>query len=132
MSPYDLQVEITAGAESGTDLVLGLNIRGDGREDIRRYIVGTGDLPKLFAFMSPPAPGSLSIAGSEEACAFARGVREQLGQILKSHGMKRTRLFFYGPFALSVFLGQQLTSLGEVQLFEYQDPGYVPSVRLRT
>jgi hypothetical protein len=40
--------------------------------------------------------------------------------------LNRTRLFFYGPFSLAVFLGQQLTSVGEVQLFEYQDPGYVP------
>ena len=76
-------------------------------------------------------PGSQSIAGAEEA-APARAVREQLGQLLKAHGIKRTRLFFYGPFALAVFLGQQLTAAGEIQLFEYQDPGYVPSCTLRT
>ena len=33
----------------------------------------------------------------------------------------RTRLVLW-PFALAVFLGQQLTSVGEAQLFEYQDP----------
>jgi hypothetical protein len=41
-------------------------------------------------------------------------------------------LFFFGPFALAVFLGQQLTAVGQIQLFEYQDPGYVPSCTLRT
>jgi len=75
--------------------------------------------------MAPTSPGSQSIGGSEDACAFAQAVRERLGEIIKSHRIRHTRLFFYGPFALSVFLGQQLTSVGEVQLFEYQDPGYV-------
>jgi hypothetical protein len=130
VNPYDLHIELVDGG--GSDVVLGLNIRGDGREDVRRYIAGTGVPPKLFAFMAPPSPGSQSIAGPEEACAFARAVREHLGQLAKSHGIRRTRLFFYGPFALAVFLGQQLTSVGEVQLFEYQDPGYVPTCTLRT
>jgi hypothetical protein len=35
------------------------------------------------------------------------------------------RLFFYGPQAFAIFLGQQLTSVGKVQLFGYRDPGYV-------
>jgi hypothetical protein len=129
-NPYDFQVELVDG--DGTDLVLGLNIRGDGREDVRRYITGTGSSPKIFAFMGPSSPSSQSIRGTEDACAFARAVREHLGQLVKSHGIKQTRLFFYGPFALAVFLGQQLTSVGAIQLFEYQDPGYVPSCTLRT
>lgn len=129
-SPYELQVELIDGG--GADLVLGLNIRGDGREDIRRYIDGTGEPPKLFAFAAPSSLGSQSIAGAEEACAFASAVREQLGRLLKANGIRRTRLFFYGPLALAVFLGQQLTSVGEIQLFEYQDPGYVPSCTLWT
>lgn len=129
--PYDLHVELAGGGQ-GDDLILGLNIRGDGRDDVRRYIASTGQPPKLFAFMSPPSQGSTSISGPEEACAFAQAVRERLGQLVKSNGIRRTRLFFYGPLALAVFLGQQLTSVGEVQLFEYQDPGYVPSCSLRT
>jgi hypothetical protein len=128
----DFEVELADGDDAGTDLVLGLNIRGDGREDIRRYIENTGPAPRLFAFMGPSLPSSQSIAGSEDACAFALSVRERLGELLKRHGLAHTRLFFYGPFALAVFLGQQLTSSGEIELFEYQDPGYVPSCSLRT
>jgi hypothetical protein len=131
-SPYDFHVEVTEGGGAGADLVLGLNIRGDGREDVLRYIASTGNPPRLFAFMAPSTPGSQSIGGSEDACAFAQAVRERLGDIIKSHRLRQTRLFFYGPFALSVFLGQQFTSVGEIQLFEYQDPGYIPSCTLRT
>jgi hypothetical protein len=130
--PYALQVDVTGGGGAGPDLVLGLNIRGNGREDVLGYIESTGNAPKLFAFMAPSSPGSQSIGGSEDACAFALAVRERLGELIKSHRLNHTRLFFYGPFALAVFLGQQLTSVGEIQLFEYQDPDYVPSCTLRT
>jgi len=35
---YALQVEIVEGKSDGTDLVLGLNIRGDGRQDVMRIL----------------------------------------------------------------------------------------------
>lgn len=131
-NPYDLRVEVIVGSQDGTDIVLGLNIKGDGRQDIMRYIESTGNPPRIFAFMSPPSQGAQSIGGAADAYAFAQAVRENLGQLLKKYDLRNTRIFFYGPFALAVFLGQQLTSVGEIQLFEYQDPGYVPSCSLRT
>lgn len=131
-NPYDLLVEVIDGSQGGSDIVLGLNIRGDGRQDIMRYIQSTGNPPRIFAFMSPPSQGAQSIRGAWDACAFGQAVRETLGQLLKTYQLRKTRLFFYGPFALAVFLGQQLTSVGEIQLFEYQDPGYIPSCSLRT
>jgi hypothetical protein len=130
--PYDVSVEISEGAQDGTDIVLGLNIRGDGRQDVVKYVAATGNLPRLFVFISPPSQGAQSIRGAGDAVAFAIAVRENLGQLLKKYNLHRTRIFFYGPFALSVFLGQQLTAVGELQMFEYQDPGYVPSCTLKT
>lgn len=131
-NPYDLRVEVIDGSQQGTDIVLGLNIKGDGRQDIIKYVEGTGNPPRIFAYMSPPSQGAQSIGGAGDACAFGQAVRENLGQLLKKYNLRNTRIFFYGPFALAVFLGQQLTSVGEIQLFEYQDPGYVPSCSLRT
>jgi hypothetical protein len=130
--PYDLRIETINGSSDGEDIVLGVNIKGDGREDVMRYVENTGTGPRLLAFMSPPSQGAQSIGGSEDACAFARAARDHLGQLLKGHRLGRARVFFYGPFALAVFLGQQLTSVGQIQLFEYQDPGYVPSCTLQT
>jgi hypothetical protein len=127
---YQLAIELADGG--GDDLVLGLNIRGDAREDVRRYIAESGIPPKLLAFMSPSSTGSQALAGDREACAFARAVRERLGELLKTHAIRRTRLFVYGPLALAVFLGQQLTSVGTIELFEYQEPGYVPTGTLST
>jgi len=130
--PYEIQLEVVEPSPQGTDLVVGLNIRGDGRQDVRRYIDSTGSQPKAYIFVSPPSQGGQAIGGAEDAGAYAQAVRDLLGTLSKRYETTRTRLFFYGPFALAVFLGQQLTSVGELQLFEYQDPGYVPSCTLRT
>jgi len=132
VSPYQLQEEILDGDPKGTDIVLGLNIRGDGRQDVLKYIDSTGNPPRIFAFMSSSSPDAQSIGGAGEAVAFGQAVREHLGQLLKKYGLRKTRIFFYGPFALAVFFGQQLTSVGEIELFEYQDPGYVLTCSLKT
>lgn len=129
---YPLEEEIVEGDPTGSDLVLGLNIRGDGREDVLRFVRSAGQIPKAFIFLAPPSQGAQSIGGSGDAVAMAIGVRERLGAFLKARQINTTRLFFYGPFALSVFLGQKLTSIGQVQLFEYQDPSYVRSALLLT
>jgi SMODS-associated and fused to various effectors sensor domain len=131
-TPYEIRSEIIDGSQGGTDIVLGLNIKGDGRQDIMRYVQSTGNPPRIFAFLSPTSQGAQSIRGAGDAVAFGQAVRETLGQLLKTHELRKTRIFFYGPFALAMFLGQQLSSVGEIQLFEYQDPGYVPSCTLRT
>ena len=127
-----MTVEELEGSPDGTDVVLGLNIRGDGRQDMMKYVESTGHIPRRYFFVSPSTHGAQSIRGASDAVAFAQCVRETLGQSLKKYDVRKTRLFFYGPFALSVFLGQHLTSVGEIQLFEYQDPGYVPSCTLKT
>ena len=89
-----------------------------------------------FVFMAPPSQGAQSISGDSEALAMAMAmamaVREKLGELLKARQLRMTRLFFYGPYALSVLLGQQLTSVGKIQLFECQDPSYVPSALVKT
>jgi hypothetical protein len=93
-SPYDVHVEATEGTPDGTDIVLGLNIKGDGRQDILRYVESTGNPPRVFVFMSPPTQGGQAIAGAGDAIAFARAVRENLGQLLKKYNVRRTRIFF--------------------------------------
>jgi hypothetical protein len=62
--PYQLGVETIDGNVDGVDMVLGLNIKGDGRGDVMRYVEGTGQAPRLYAFMSPPSQGAQSIGGA--------------------------------------------------------------------
>jgi len=131
-TPYGYHAETVDGAPDGTELILALNIKGDGRDDVRRYVETASIRARLYAFVAPLAQGAQAIGGPEDACAFAIAARNFLGDLLKKHRLTRTHAFFYGPLALSIFVGQQLTSIGEVQSYEYQDPGYVPSCTLRT
>jgi hypothetical protein len=55
---YDLRVEVVEGSRDGTDIVLGLNIKGDGRQEIINYVESTGIPPRIYAFMSPPSQGA--------------------------------------------------------------------------
>jgi len=129
---YEIQTETVEAAADGTDLILALNIKGDGRNDVKRYVETAGIRARLYAFVAPPYQGAQAIRGPEDACAFALALRNFLGDLRKKHDLARTHLFFYGPLALAIFVGQQLTSIGEVQSYEYQDPAYVPSCAFRT
>ncbi|MFT3786032.1 MAG: SAVED domain-containing protein [Tepidisphaeraceae bacterium] len=131
-TPYTINVEELAGDPAAEDLVLGISVKGESRDDVMRHVQSTKTPPKRYVFISPPTQGGQSIGNASDAAAFVNAVREALGPFLKAHQIRKTRLFFYGPFALAVFLGQQITALGQVQLFEFQDPGYVPSCCLRT
>ena len=48
-----MTVEELEGSPNGTDIVLGLNIRGDGRQDMVKYIESTGKIPRRYLFISP-------------------------------------------------------------------------------
>lgn len=129
---HDLKCEIIEGDPHGVDLVVGLNIRGDGRKDILDYVGQLENRPKQIVLLSPPITGSQSIVGAEDACAFARSARDLIGDLLKSANVQSTKLFYFGPLGLAVFLGQHLTSMGQVKLYEFQQTSYVKSCTLST
>ena len=61
-TPYQLQVELTDCGGTGTDLALGLNIRGDAREDIGAILpVRVLILSYLFSLRRHPKAGSPSV-----------------------------------------------------------------------
>jgi hypothetical protein len=88
---------------------------------------------KALVAIEPPigaSPGS--IADDVDAVSFAQEAREKIAEALHRYGVRKTHLFFFGPFGLAAFLGQRLTSLGVVQLYEFTEPGYAPSCTLKT
>ena len=50
-------IEVTDAGGTGADLVLGLNLRSEGREDVRRYVASSGNPPM------PPRVYGTSFAG---------------------------------------------------------------------
>ena len=130
---YQILTEAREMDTDGDSIAVLLNIKGDGIFDVEEYLKESGVQIKALVTMEPPsAPGSLSIRNDGDAIAFANQARDMLQQLRRQHRTRMIHLFFFGPQALAVFLGNRLTSIGPVQLYEFQDPGYVPSYLLRT
>jgi len=118
---------------AGDSIAFIFNIKGSALDDVKNYIQGASLPIKAILAVEPAAlAGSLSIANDREAVSLALAARDQLRAALDQYKVRSTHLFFYGPFALSVFVGQHLSSVGRIKLYEFQDPGYAPSFLLRT
>ncbi|MFL6229715.1 MAG: SAVED domain-containing protein [Pyrinomonadaceae bacterium] len=118
---------------SGDSIAYVFNIKGSALRDVRGYIEENSLPVKAILAVEPAGSfGALSIADDREAVSLALSARDELHKALTRHDVRITHLFFYGPFALSVFVGQLLAAIGQVQLYEFQDPGYVPSATLKS
>ncbi len=87
---------------------------------------------KIISVQPPNSPGSTSIADDREAMAFTIKARNTLKKALSDCNVHKTHVFFFGPLGLSIFVGQMLTSVGDIQLYEYTNPGYVLSAKFKT
>lgn len=117
----------------GNSIAFLFNIKGNALRDVETFIKEKSIPVKAILPVGPPGtPSGKSIANDREAVSLALSARDELHKALIRHDVRDTHLFFYGPFALSVFVGQLLTSIGRIHLYEFQDPGYIPSATLRT
>jgi hypothetical protein len=133
VAKYPLKAEETLGNPRGDSIAYVFNIKGNALRDVREYISRSSLSVKAVIAVEPAdSPGALSIADDREAVSLALGARDEMYKALTRHDVRMTHLFFFGPLALSVFVGQLLTAIGRVQLYEFQDPGYVPTATLRT
>lgn len=133
VATYPLKADETLGDPGGDSIAYVFNIKGNALRDVREYIANSRLPVKVIVAVEPAgSPGALSIADDRDAVSLALGARDELHKVLTRHHVRITHLFFYGPFALSVFVGQLLAAIGRVQLYEFQDPGYVPTASLRT
>lgn len=120
-------------SDEGDAIAIVIDVAGRARYAVGSYLL-SADLPAkaLVAIEPPTGAGPNSIADDVGAVSFAQGVREKIAEALQRYKVRKTHLFFFGPFGLAAFLGQRLTSLGVVQLYEFTEPGYAPSCTLKT
>lgn len=129
---YSLRTKLIKGDSASTEMVLILNVKGDARPEVLEYAESVGLRAKLTLVVSAPSEGGRAIGGSSDAVAYARAARDKIGEVVKKYGIKRTHVFYYGPLALAIFLGQHFSSVGELQLYEYKSPGYAPAGSIAT
>ncbi len=120
-------------SDKGDAIAVVLDVAGRARYAVNSYLVAANLPVKALVAVEPPAgSGWDSLANDVDAASFAQGAREKIAEALLRHGVRKTHLFFLGPLGLAAFLGQRLTSLGTVQLYEFTEPGYSPSCLLKT
>ena len=118
---------------NGNSIALVLSVTADATTDVTNYIRDNSLPVKAIIAVEPSVGcGSLSIPNNKEAVSFALAARDALKKALTNYKVSSTHLFFNGTLALAIFFGQKLTSIGRVQLYEFKDPGYVPSCTLKT
>ncbi len=120
-------------SDEGDAIAVVLDVAGRGRYAVSSYVISANLSVKALVALEPPAgAGSDALANDVDAVSFAQSAREEIAEALLRHGVRKTHLFFLGPFGLAAFFGQMLTSLGTVQLYEFREPGYSPSCLLKT
>jgi hypothetical protein len=124
----------TLGIKSkGNELAVVFNITGKALTDVADYFKSTTTpLKKIISIQPDSAPGNFSIENDSEAVALASTSKDIIKSMISKYTSKKIHLFYFGPFGLAVFLGQKLTSVGSIQLYEFQDPGYKPSCLLKS
>lgn len=127
-----LETREESSVEESNDLLAVVEITGDASQEIFRYIERQGISFRAGLFLYPSeGTNEFSVRGNAYATAFAQQVRTELRRARASHGTGTTHLFYFGPQSLAILLGQKLKNCGEIQLYEYQNPGYTPSCILR-
>lgn len=109
------------------------NITGSAKDAVLNFLREKNLFVKTVVLIEPgDNPSNTSIKSDSEAISIAYATKDILKSTLSEFNATKTHLFFYGPLGLSIFLGQKLSSVGEIQLYEFQDPGYKPTFLLRT
>jgi hypothetical protein len=72
-------------------------------------------------------PSRQALLGGAEAVAAALQIADAIAKMRDHHPYEVAHLFYSGPVALAAFIGHQLNACGNIQIYEHQDPGYLPS-----
>ena len=118
---------------NGNEIAFVFNITGKALDEVANYFKAhSTPIKKIISIQPKNNPGNLSIQNDSEAVSLTSASKDILKEMIIKYKAVKTHLFFFGPIGLAIFLGQKLTSLGAIQLYEFQDPGYKPSCSIKS
>jgi hypothetical protein len=135
---YNLQYEeVDPGSLSVVvgeyEIAVIFNITGQALTEVAAYLKNNNiAVSKLILIAPSNIPGTLSIQDDSEAVSLASASKDIIKRMATKYNTKTTHLFYFGPLGLSIFIGQKLTSVGQIQFYEFQDPSYKPSCLIKT
>jgi hypothetical protein len=118
------------------DLLLAFSVSGNGLRDIQKLANQIQPAVKAMVYLEPDNGASkTAITRNEDAIALAT----QAVELIRNYRRKcrtedgKTHLVVFSPTSFSLFLGQRLSSLGEIITYERtREGGYQSSVMLKT
>lgn len=128
------QLDLTeeTSEDNGTDLLVIFSVTGEARQEAIEFAKAQGLPIRATLHMMPAGgPHDFSVRDASHACALARKARQELRRARQQYGARTIHLFYFGPQSLAVLLGRKLNACGPIQLYEYQNSGYVASCLLR-
>ncbi|MFT3980628.1 MAG: SAVED domain-containing protein [Ferruginibacter sp.] len=119
--------------KNSSEIALAFSITGKAVPDVSEYFDSNAiPLKRIISIEPEQEPGNFAIQNDSEAVSLAAAAKDLIKQMITKYRATKTHLFYFGPAGLAVFLGQKLTSVGQIQLYEFQNPGYKPSCLLKS
>jgi hypothetical protein len=118
--------------DPGEDVLVLLGVTSNGSGAAKAFFEAQGFSAAVYA--EPTTGTGLHAVGSEgDAVALAECAKELIRSARREYGARRTHLVLFAPLGLAVFLGQILSSVGEVVSYERtSNDSYAPAVSIRT
>jgi len=131
-SNNQLEIIEELGNDAATDILVISSITGNAKPQVLEFVKRQGMSFRTKVYLSPIGGAhDYSISSAEQALAIAQQIRVELRRLVDYYQPKTIHLFYFGPRSLAVLIGHKLNACGTIQLYEFQNPGYVPSCILR-
>jgi hypothetical protein len=103
--------------DQGEDLAVAIEVSAPIADDVTAWIRDRAlPVSRLVVLGPDGGPRDNAVAGAEEACALAIGIRNAVRQQVKGH--RRIHLFIAAPMALALLLGHRWNRLAPTVVYE--------------
>jgi hypothetical protein len=135
-APGLLSILPEPGTIGSSGIVVAIGISQPLKRSIDAHVKSSGLVVGHKLFIEPASgasPNSLQGIAAETAHQMACAVRDAILDSQRQVGKGEIHLFFAGPVPFAILLGQQLSSVGPVQTYEWlnSESRYEPSLRLQ-
>ncbi len=122
---YSISKDDTRNRSDAHDAILELSFSGNVTEQVDQYVAHHNLTYRRRVEVSIQG---YDIASSEIAAAVARKTREALVELKPASPSGKVHIFANAPAALAILIGRWTNAVGKIQLYEYRNAEYVPSV----
>lgn len=117
-------------ATGSTRAIMILSVTNNIENAVKQHLEQNNiDYRVIVNILPPNGPGHMNIENAEQAVAYAFGVKNVADE-LRSQDIQEIFLFLNCPFSVAVFVGHYLTVMCPIHIFDFANPGYVPSCRI--